>query len=330
MTLEELNEALTIEIGSNRLDEDSRLSSPNDLVDLCGNLVMASDQNTITLAHLSVRDYLLSSEIRQNGDVSAFAMNEEEANEELAMYCLTYLDLHSLGSGPCVTHEDYAERIARHPLLKYASVTWAYYVRASGGTQELRSRMWYLFSPQRRAKFMSWVQVLNADWDDEWNSYPSHATPLYYAASFGLAEMVDLLIKDGADVNAPGGRFHGRPLHTAIMRLHIPIVKMLLKAGANPNQPGTEEVTPLHMAAAVGNIEMITLLLRCGALKTLDDCEAEMPHVWALRAGHLAAHELLFVPDFEPFEQSVEACKRPQSQRPCRSRSREFRPKHVE
>ena len=43
----------------------------------------------------------------------------------------------------------------------------------------------------------------------------SSLTPLYYAASFGLAPVVESLIRAGADINKPGGMFGGTPLHAA-------------------------------------------------------------------------------------------------------------------
>ena len=79
-------------------------------------------------------------------------------------------------------------------------------------------------------------QVLNADYNVKWDVYPRHATSLYYAASFGLAEIVEALIGTGAELNAPGSRFGGTALHAAALREHIPVMKLLLEAGSDPGR----------------------------------------------------------------------------------------------
>lgn len=76
-------------------------------------------------------------------------------------------------------------------------------------------------------------------------------TPLYAAAGSGRKEIVELLIGNGADVNAKA-RDGSTALHTAARKHHKEIVAILLanKADANAVE-NTGGLTPLHLAASV-------------------------------------------------------------------------------
>ncbi len=124
-------------------------------------------------------------------------------------------------------------------------------------------------------------------------------TPLHYAALNGQLEVARWLIEHGADVGVEAGRNlngHGpTPLHEAVRRGHMSVVRLLLDAGADVNAPGYgfsplngaksvemaclllshgadvngkawhDGSTPLHYAAADGNLELVKLLIESGA-----------------------------------------------------------------
>lgn len=293
LTLDEIHEAIAIEQNLDHLDEESCLSSPQEILTMCGSLVNVSEQGHVRLAHLSVKEYLLSSEIRRNSSVSNFAMLPGEANNELATACLTYLFFGDLANGPSPTSNDFVDRLKRHLLLRHTATGWAYYARASSPTPKLNDLIFKFFSPLSRQNFMSWVQILNADYNFKWDLYPKDATPLYYAASFGLEEVVEALIKNGADLNARGSRFGGTALHGAVLRFHIPVMKLLLDAGADATRADFNRVTPLHTAVVHGNIEVISLLLKFGASKDAVDDVGETPLVWAKKAEQRESQNLL-------------------------------------
>jgi len=196
LTLEQLWEAVAIERNTASIDEDSRLRGPHDVLELGKSLVRATAEGHVGLAHLSVRDYLLSSKIRDNAAVSQFALERREGSAGLAVDCLTYLFFEELRDGPSRTADEYVGRLKRLPMLKYAATAWPYHVKAAaaaagGEVEHLVSRF---FHPECRNNFMSWVQVLNADANFKWDVYPRHATPLYYASSFGLGWAVRSLL----------------------------------------------------------------------------------------------------------------------------------------
>jgi ankyrin repeat protein/beta-lactamase regulating signal transducer with metallopeptidase domain len=91
------------------------------------------------------------------------------------------------------------------------------------------------------------------------------ATPLFFAAAGGQKDAVDLLLAEGAEVNAKAGRGAPPllPLQLAIKSGEIDVVELLIDKGADVNSGGM--VPPLHMAALLGRTDMTELLIASGA-----------------------------------------------------------------
>ena len=225
------------------------------------------------------------------------------------MNCITYLSLDSLGSGPAETQEEWTNRLANQPLLKHVAKGWTYYLRAAETTNDLNGVVSDFFTTNS-STFMSWIQILNSNWIFGWDKYPRHATPLYYAASFGLAFVVENLKRKKIDLNAPGSRFGGTALHGATLRNHVSIMKSLLEAGADPSRADFNKVTPLHTAAKNGNAEVIDLLLKFGASKTAVDSLGFTPYDWAVEAGKTVSQKVLRGEKCEDLDPRLEAPQR--------------------
>ena len=72
----------------------------------------------------------------------------------------------------------------------------------------------------------------------------SKCTPLHKAVEAGSPEIIDILIKAGADVNVVG-RSNLTPLYNAVVGGDGDIVKLLLEGGADPNIPLLDSVIPV-------------------------------------------------------------------------------------
>ncbi|KAK4221042.1 hypothetical protein QBC38DRAFT_461908 [Podospora fimiseda] len=299
LTLQQLWEALAIELETDCIDDDCRLTSPQDILTISNGLLTVSPDGSVSLAHLSVRDYLLSPDIASNFETAKFALNPGTGHLQIVQDCLTYLNFNHLSSGPCHTQQDYLTRLEKFPLLRYATRYWFYHARNSDYSEELQHQTLEFFSPLNHQNFMSWVQVFNADMPFKWHVYPKHATALYYAASLGLDTVVESLLQPETssgiqDLNNPGSRFGGTPLHAAVIREHLTIVKRLLAAAANPAKADFDGVTPLHSAASQGSLDVIRVLLDHGApIGAKDGMAGKTPAEWARLSGRFETAELI-------------------------------------
>ncbi|KAK3629305.1 hypothetical protein LTR56_013036 [Elasticomyces elasticus] len=106
----------------------------------------------------------------------------------------------------------------------------------------------------------------------------------------GHAEMVKLLLDQGADVNAQGGDY-GNTLQAASAEGHVEIVKLLLDTGkvdvdAKDNEYGR---TPLGWAAEGGHEAVVKLLLDTDKVDVESgDSDDRTPLSWAAGNGHEA------------------------------------------
>ena len=101
------------------------------------------------------------------------------------------------------------------------------------------------------------------------------AIPLHYAVYYNRMENAEILLSNGADLNAKDGDQNGAtPLHEAAWRSRKEIVDLLISKGADVNDKDNEGQTPLDLAVQHKSSENIKLLRKHGA-KTGEELKAE-------------------------------------------------------
>jgi ankyrin repeat protein len=119
-------------------------------------------------------------------------------------------------------------------------------------------------------------------------------TALHWAVRLDDVPLAELLVRSGARVTATN-RFGVTPLSLACINANAAMIDVLLKAGADPNAPLSElGETPLMMAAKTGNVEAVTVLLRHGAgVNSRETSRGHTALIWAATEGHSAVVKLL-------------------------------------
>ena len=112
-----------------------------------------------------------------------------------------------------------------------------------------------------------------------------YGTPLHIATYLGHQNVVECLIKNGANVNSVYKE--GTPLHVAAMHGHENVVECLVKNGANINsKEALDNSTPLHWAAYNGHENIVACLVKNGANLNLKDIINCTPIHRAVNNGH--------------------------------------------
>uniref|UniRef100_A0A8B9KYW1 Poly [ADP-ribose] polymerase n=1 Tax=Astyanax mexicanus TaxID=7994 RepID=A0A8B9KYW1_ASTMX len=165
--------------------------------------------------------------------------------------------------------------------------------RAAGGEPNRR-----LFEACRSGDLERVRKLLNAANVNSRDTAGRKSTPLHFAAGFGRRDVVDHLLKHGADVHArdDGGLVS---LHNACSFGHVEVVSHLLRHGADANSRDNWNYTPLHEAAIKGKIDVCIVLLQHGAELTIRNTDGRTaldlaePFTKAVLTGEYRKDELL-------------------------------------
>src|SRR5215471_4284776 len=133
--------------------------------------------------------------------------------------------------------------------------------------------------------------ILNARTKEDVAGAESSAA-LILAASRNDVEMVDLLLRAGADPKATN-EYGATALYAAASQNADPaITKKLLAAGADPNAALPSGETPLMQAARLGNVETVRALLEGGADPNAHEKNGQQTALmWAIAERHSAITE---------------------------------------
>ena len=114
-------------------------------------------------------------------------------------------------------------------------------------------------------------------------------TPLIVAAKLGYSSIADLLIRNKANVNVTNSARENALMHAAYQE-HLSIVEMLIDAGAELDAVNDQGMTALMMSLGkYGNAEIAIKLIKAGSDVNRTDMKGWTPLAMAVRNGHKAA-----------------------------------------
>ena len=260
------------------------------VLSICSSLLAVVRQDfgspVVQFAHFSVKEYLTSTRLAEAKDtISHFHVSMTAAHTIVAQACLGVL-LHLDKTVTKDSLEDY-------PLAKYAAEYWVGHARFENVSSIVEDGMKRLFDPS--TSYLSvWTWIYDPEKShtrrDEFSEPPeeARATPLHYAALFGIHDVVKfLIVEHSQNVNARGYDKKETPLHSAVRRGHADVVQLLLEHGANANAQDDRKNTPLLLASEGGDVDVGRVLLKQGVDMESRDYQGWSPLERASDGGYV-------------------------------------------
>jgi hypothetical protein len=325
LLVEELVQAIAVELGDPpKYNAERQLKSSEDLQQICAGFIdidvrfadgygpgmeelnVFSIPDTryemVRIAHFSVQEFLRSDRIQTSKDLQDlvnFHVNMQDANDQMAGTCLTFL----LEPSILEPMDSTSSPLASMALEHYAARYWIDHFNEYTSSPSTRAQAVRLFHGEGGV-FENWISRWNHDGGSR-----TRPAPLYYASLLGLRSIVCALINIGLskrlsvlnDLYSRAGSFflneetgyYRTALQAASVQGHLAIAQMLIEAGADISQESGDYGTALQAAAIQGHLDIVQLLIMGGA-----DINQQAGHYGtALQAastyGHLKIVELL-------------------------------------
>ncbi|RKK23082.1 hypothetical protein BFJ63_vAg14423 [Fusarium oxysporum f. sp. narcissi] len=205
-------------------------------------------------------------------------------------------------------HRDLADKI-QDPLYIYSAFNWGGHVRRlSPLDQTYKTSIDFL---QTRGMVDQAIMLVFAlgTWSKD-RQAPQDMSNLHLAALFGLGDLAESLMKN-IDINSRDScgrtalvwaleclafefKFNPDDIMSVTKNFEIydgidiarrRVVKALLRSGANPRMPGYNGDTPLHLAAILGDVEIVERILEYGVDIHKSNQNVNLPLVEAVRHG---------------------------------------------
>jgi hypothetical protein len=191
--------------------------------------------------HQTAREFLLAdlpgSASRLQGMQWQHSIAIQDAHRMLAECCLRFLSFFNSDANPDAgflanTTNQASDLTAKGALFDYSAQFWPVHFREScfsSSRDAAISRLALTVSDPKSRGFLQWSSI---HWKHWTYGDPQTDIHLVIASLFGHDTVVQLLLDEGADVNAQGGRY-GNALQAASQGGHEQVFKMLLDAGAH-------------------------------------------------------------------------------------------------
>ncbi|KAJ3028519.1 UNVERIFIED_CONTAM: hypothetical protein HDU68_001515 [Siphonaria sp. JEL0065] len=117
--------------------------------------------------------------------------------------------------------------------------------------------------------------------------------PIHWACESGNAEAVRQLLRAGVSVEIKTTSFKETCLHLAADMGRVEVIELLLENGANADAKDSISMTPLHLAAQHGYLEIVRALVDHGAKVEPKDSQGQSPFYFAIKNEHIPVAEYL-------------------------------------
>ena len=327
LTLDELAECIGIDLeeDNNAMDFDSVETYPENLLKRCSSLVTVTDDGRVSLAHYTVKEFLVSETTQK--DLEAFYVGDGDVEVELAQTCLTYLCFSDFVAGSVDDEEAFSALLEQYKFLEYAACSWGTHAHRSRGMEEdlvdFTTRLLKSES-EGRGNYEFWLQVYQSRKATH-HGHSSIFKPLFFAASFGLPRTLKSLLEDEEEkdlsdwsgteadpIKESVAQGHtenvkillehyeisdieklGQYLYIASSKGHESIVRYLLDRGVDVDFIGGKQGTALQVAVLEGHRDVTQILLKNHASTKVVSARFGTPLSAAAEKGHERTFQLL-------------------------------------
>jgi hypothetical protein len=239
-------------------------------------IVNVEGSPVIQLSHFSVKEFLTSTRLAEATDEISrrYHVSMTPAHTLAAQACLgilLYLDEN-------ITRDS----LRKFPLAKYAAKYWVDHAQFENVSQSIEDGMKQLFdSSKPHLAIWVWIDDPSHGWGQPEQTEippPPKLTALQYAAVCGLHSVVKfLIIENPKDVHSWDLDNNVTALLLASERGHAEVVRLLVEQGADTTACNWMRKTPLHLASEAGYVEVASILVEHGANKTARNWVRQTP-----------------------------------------------------
>jgi ankyrin repeat protein len=268
LKINELLHAVAVEVGLPYLDEDN-LSDMQYMISVCAGLVAVDEESCIIrLVHYTTQEFF----------ERTWRTWFPEAHRNIAMISITYLSFEQFTNGPCANWEEYRDRLQGNPVYEYAARYWGYHAKeAYSEMKDLVDRFL-----ERNSTLASTAQVLSLERVVRSSIPTAHkgVSGLHIVAWFGLDDKVKELLQDPRYHTSVDNKGQ-TALHWATRNAQALTVELLIREGVDVNIADKQGKTALHYAALQGDNHLIQLLVRNDAHLEAVDNDGQTPFLTA-------------------------------------------------
>ncbi|QGA21503.1 hypothetical protein EYB26_009214 [Talaromyces marneffei] len=294
--IEELAELAAMDMNAEPFEEIECLWDPADVLNICPNLLTTIEEHPedsekeprllVRLAHISIREYLLSSEIVK-GSAARYHIEKPSAHASITDCCLMYLRL---------VKDTIPEAAENLPLAIYAAKNWLFHYEQVPETATETHALALDFFLHRQNTYFKWIAYFSSATPPHFHGDligPIPLSPLEVASTYSLVTLLKMML-DSDDIDTKNEFILKKALRAAYLGLFwaqnkVATVRLLLQHGADFTGDA-KFVTTLHAASYFGFDEIVEEELDEGS----DINNVCGDYVTALQAAVVGRHDRQF------------------------------------